>query len=52
MSRINAAATDAYHAPKFMIVMTEHPLNLVVLDGKLHSDNNQRAEERQQAYGV
>lgn len=52
VSRINAAVTDAYHAPKFMIFITEYPLDLVALDGKIHADNHQRVAEQKQIYGA
>lgn len=52
VSKINAAVTDAYHAPKFMIFLTEYPLDLVALDGKLHADNRRRVDEQKQVYGV
>lgn len=52
LKRINAAISDAYHLPKFMIFMNEYPLDLVALDGILHSDNQQRVEAQRNVYGV
>jgi hypothetical protein len=50
MKGINAAVAEAYHLPKFMIFMHEYPLDLVSLDGGLHSDNTARVEAQKKAY--
>lgn len=52
VSRINAAVSDAYHAPHFMIFMNTYPLEQVALDGKLHADNHQRVAQQKQIYGA
>lgn len=52
LKRINAAMVDAYHLPKFMIFINEHSLDMVALDGALHSDNRKRVEAQQEVYGV
>jgi hypothetical protein len=49
---IDADVTNAYHLPKFMIFINEYPLDLVALDGGLHSDNSQRVEAQQRIYGA
>jgi hypothetical protein len=49
---INAAVAEAYHnLPYFIIFMQEYPLDLVAVDGHLHSDNPARVEEQQKVYG-
>jgi phenylpyruvate tautomerase PptA (4-oxalocrotonate tautomerase family) len=49
---INAAVAEAYNnLPSFMIFIQEYPLELVALDGNLHSDNQQRVEEQKKVYG-
>jgi phenylpyruvate tautomerase PptA (4-oxalocrotonate tautomerase family) len=49
---INAAVAEAYNnLPSFIIFIQEYPLELVALDGNLHSDNQQRVEEQNKAYG-
>jgi phenylpyruvate tautomerase PptA (4-oxalocrotonate tautomerase family) len=49
---INAAVAEAYNnLPSFMIFIQEYPLELVALDGNLHSDNQQRVEEQNKVYG-
>lgn len=49
---INAAVAEAYNnLPSFMIFIQEYPLDLVALDGNLHSDNQQRVEEQNKVYG-
>jgi hypothetical protein len=48
---INAAVAEAYHLPKFMVFMQEYPLDMVALDGRLHSDNPKRVEDQRQVYG-
>jgi len=50
--RINEAVVAAYHLPKFMIFIHEHPRDLVALDGGLHSDNLQRVQAQKEIYGV
>ena len=50
MKGINAAVAQEYHLPKFMVFMHEYPLNLVALDGSLHSDNPKRVEAQKRAY--
>lgn len=52
VSRINAAVSEAYAAVKFMIFLTEYPLEQVALDGRLHADNHRRVEDQKQVYGV
>ncbi|MGH9899167.1 MAG: tautomerase family protein [Pyrinomonadaceae bacterium] len=50
---INAAVAEGYNnLPQFMIFIQEYPLELVALDGNLHSDNRQRVEEQREVYGV
>jgi phenylpyruvate tautomerase PptA (4-oxalocrotonate tautomerase family) len=50
---INAAVAEAYNnLPSFMIFIQEYPLELVALDGNLHSDNQQRVEEQNKVYGA
>ena len=51
MKRINAAVAEAYHLPKFMVFRHEYPLDLVSLDGRLHSDNQARVEVQKKVYG-
>lgn len=51
LRRISAAVVDAYHLPKFMTFIQEYPLNLVALDGVLHSDNGKRVEDQKNVYG-
>jgi hypothetical protein len=50
MEGINAAVAAAYRLPKFMVFMHEYPLDLVSLDGVLHSDNSARVEAQKKAY--
>jgi hypothetical protein len=50
MQGINAAVAAAYHLPKCMVFMHEYPLDLVSLDGRLHSDNQERVEAQRKAY--
>jgi phenylpyruvate tautomerase PptA (4-oxalocrotonate tautomerase family) len=52
VSKVNDAVSEAYDAPKFMIFLTEYPLDQVALDGKLHADNRQRVEDQKKVYGV
>jgi phenylpyruvate tautomerase PptA (4-oxalocrotonate tautomerase family) len=49
---INAAVAETYHLPKFMIFIHEYPLDMVSLDGGLHSDNQRRVEAQKKVYGV
>jgi phenylpyruvate tautomerase PptA (4-oxalocrotonate tautomerase family) len=49
---INAAVAEVYHLPKFMIFIHEYPLDMVSLDGSLHSDNQRRVEAQKKVYGV
>jgi phenylpyruvate tautomerase PptA (4-oxalocrotonate tautomerase family) len=50
---INAAVAEAYNnLPYFIIFMQEYPLDLVAVDGNLHSDNPARVEEQQKVYGA
>jgi phenylpyruvate tautomerase PptA (4-oxalocrotonate tautomerase family) len=51
MKRINAAVAEAYHLPKFMVFRHEYPLDLVSLDGRLHSDNQARVGAQKEVYG-
>jgi phenylpyruvate tautomerase PptA (4-oxalocrotonate tautomerase family) len=52
VKRINAAVAEAYNnLPSFIIFIQEHPLELVALDGNLHSDNRERVEEQDKVYG-
>jgi phenylpyruvate tautomerase PptA (4-oxalocrotonate tautomerase family) len=48
---INAAVAEAYHLPKFIIFIHEYPLDMVSLDGRLHSDNQARVEAQKKVYG-
>jgi phenylpyruvate tautomerase PptA (4-oxalocrotonate tautomerase family) len=48
---INAAVAEAYQLPKFMIFIHEYPLDMVSLDGCLHSDNQTRVEAQKKVYG-
>jgi phenylpyruvate tautomerase PptA (4-oxalocrotonate tautomerase family) len=50
LREINAAVAEAYHLPEFMIFIEEYPLDLVSVDGGLHSDNQQRVESQQKVY--
>ncbi len=50
VKKINAAVSEAYQLPKFMIFIQEYPLDLVSLDGKLHSDNTERVEAQRKVY--
>jgi hypothetical protein len=50
LKRIDAAVAEAYRLPKFMIFMHEYPLDLVALDGRLHSDNKARVETQKTIY--
>lgn len=50
VKKIDAAVSEAYQLPKFMIFMQEYPLDLVSLDGKLHSDNAERVEAQRKVY--
>lgn len=50
MKGIHAAVYAAYQLPKFMVFMHEYPLDLVSLDGGLHSDNQTRVEAQKEAY--
>jgi phenylpyruvate tautomerase PptA (4-oxalocrotonate tautomerase family) len=50
MQGITAAVAEAYHLPKLMVFMHEYPLDLVSLEGRLHSDNQERVEAQKQAY--
>jgi hypothetical protein len=50
MKGINAAVAEAYHLPEFIVFMHEYPLDLVSLDGGLHSDNQERVEAQSRAY--
>ncbi len=50
VKKINAAVSEAYQLPKFMIFMQEYPLDLVSLDGRLHSDNMERVEAQRKVY--
>jgi phenylpyruvate tautomerase PptA (4-oxalocrotonate tautomerase family) len=50
MKKINDAVVKAYHLPKFMIFVHEYPLDLVSLDGGLHSDNMTRVEAQKKVY--
>jgi phenylpyruvate tautomerase PptA (4-oxalocrotonate tautomerase family) len=52
LKRVNAAVFNAYQLPKFMIFISEYPLELVALDGNLHSDNKERVEAQRDVYGV
>jgi phenylpyruvate tautomerase PptA (4-oxalocrotonate tautomerase family) len=52
LQRINSAMVDAYHLPKFMVFINEYPLDLVALDGVIHSDNSERVENQRKVYGV
>lgn len=51
VKRINEAVAAVYHLPSFMIFMQEYPLDLVALDGGLHSDNVQRVQAQKEVYG-
>ena len=51
MKGINASVAETYSLPKFMIFMHEYPLDLVALDGALHSDNKARVETQKKVYG-
>ena len=49
---INAAVAEAYNnLPEFIIFIQEHPLELVAVNGNLHSDNRERVEEQGKVYG-
>jgi phenylpyruvate tautomerase PptA (4-oxalocrotonate tautomerase family) len=49
---INAAVAEAYdNLPAFIIFIQEHPLELVAVDGNLHSDSEKRVEEQKGVYG-
>jgi len=50
LKRIAAAVVEAYHLPKLMIFMHEYPLDLVALDGWLHSDDMARVETQKMVY--
>ena len=50
MKMINDAVAEAYHLPKFIVFMQEYPLDLVALDGGLHSDNKTRVETQNKVY--
>jgi hypothetical protein len=50
VSGINAAVAEAYRLQKFMIFIQEYPLELVSLDGRLHSDNTARVEKQKKVY--
>lgn len=52
LTTINAAMVDAYRPSKFLIFTDEYPLDLVALDGVLHSDNRKRVEDQKKVYGV
>ncbi|HEY2695612.1 MAG TPA: hypothetical protein VGJ45_09095 [Pseudonocardiaceae bacterium] len=52
LTKINAAMVDAYRPSKFLIFIDEYPLDLVALDGVLHSDNRKRVEDQKKVYGV
>jgi phenylpyruvate tautomerase PptA (4-oxalocrotonate tautomerase family) len=48
---INAAVAETYHLPRFIIFIHEYPLDMVSLDGRLHSDNQARVEAQKKVYG-
>jgi phenylpyruvate tautomerase PptA (4-oxalocrotonate tautomerase family) len=48
---INAAVAEAYHLPRFISFIHEYPLDMVSLDGRLHSDNQARVEAQKKVYG-
>jgi phenylpyruvate tautomerase PptA (4-oxalocrotonate tautomerase family) len=48
---INAAVAEAYHLPKIIIFIHEYPLDIVSLDGRLHSDNQARVEAQKKVHG-
>jgi phenylpyruvate tautomerase PptA (4-oxalocrotonate tautomerase family) len=48
---VNAMVAEAYHLPKFMVFIHEYPLDMVSLDGGLHSDNQARVEAQKNVYG-
>jgi hypothetical protein len=50
LKKLNAAVSDAYHLPEFMIFMHEYPLDLVAHEGNLLADNQQRVEDQKRAY--
>ncbi|WP_342640233.1 hypothetical protein [Rhodoligotrophos ferricapiens] len=50
LTKLNAAVSDAYRLPDFMIFMHEYPLELVAHEGRLLADNQQRVEEQTKAY--
>jgi hypothetical protein len=52
MKDINAAVTEVYNLPDFMIFMHEYSLELVAHNGNLHSDNRKRVEEQKKVYGA
>jgi phenylpyruvate tautomerase PptA (4-oxalocrotonate tautomerase family) len=50
---INAAVAVAYNnLPEFIIFLQEHPLELVAVNGNLHSDNRERVAEQRKVYAV
>jgi len=50
MKMINDAVAEAYHLPKVIVFMQDYPLDLVALDGSLHSDNKSRVETQKKVY--
>jgi hypothetical protein len=51
VKKINDAVAEAYHLPKFMVFMHEYPLDLVALDGGVHSDSTTRVEAQKKVCG-
>ena len=49
---IDTAVANAYHLPDFIAFINEYPLDLVALNGGLHSDNAHRVEAQKRSYGV
>jgi hypothetical protein len=50
LKKINAAVRRTYPLPDFMTFLAEYPLNLVVVDGGILADDQQRVEDQTEAY--
>lgn len=50
LRRIYAAVTSAYDLPDFMIFLQEYPMERVVENGRMLTDNQERVEAQTAAY--
>lgn len=50
LTMLDAAVTEAYGLPEFVVFLHEHPLDLIAVDGTLLADDQQRVEDQARAY--